>query len=64
MARDIGERTNTLIWVILALAVLALMVALVALNQPARVVPAEARVQDLQLQVMSLIKQIKINLSG
>ncbi|MBI2019033.1 hypothetical protein HYS96_05050 [Candidatus Daviesbacteria bacterium] len=65
MARDLETRTNTLSWVAIGTSILALIISLVALNQPARVRLAETTAQnlqtELQTQIRSLQQRVEIN---
>ncbi|MBI2086069.1 hypothetical protein HYT74_01885 [Candidatus Daviesbacteria bacterium] len=63
MAKEFVTKTgNTLAWVAIGISILALIISLMALNQPARVRPAsETASQDLQTQIKSLQQQFDIN---
>lgn len=56
------KTTNTLSWLAIVISILALILALVSLNKPAREKLAETS-SDLQLQVKSLQQQVEINQS-
>lgn len=56
------KTTNALSWLAIVISILALILALVGLNQPAREKLAETS-SDLELQIESLQQQVEINQS-